>query len=1582
MTPELEGVLAAIRHVAAQGQSAFASLSKVRRALARPADPYAEARALHLLGWVELEQRNGQYGSYWQVKPFDQPRRVYSLGPEEVRQRIAVIIRECRSGRHTFYDRVRARFAWMTVDREDGFLPLLQQLETEGLVRFGMAGGYMTLALQEPTLAPDENEPLEPVPPLSDDDFEVLNRLEDIEAARINFGVVETWTSTVELANRLDRNLGAVTEVLARLEASGHLMLAEDARVRSRFAELARELRHVKQRFRSDDAGERPYLVRSLKVELKDRNKPARDRPLAEVFARASAEADGNQRLALGGLERALHRLWGAEAALAAFQERGLRFVLGAWRGEGNAALAIAADTGSGKTEAACLPLIAGALADRMAGINGVRAVLAYPRIRLVANQAQRLAAYLAACAAEADLPPLTLGLQVKDVPDSFVDMHERYAQVWPQSGPNAFRFPFFACPACGEPLNLKPGKGTGGADALLCTSCAWRFDGWIGAKEQLRTNPPSLFLPTTDSLHQWMHDPRAGRLFGDDPGFAPPRALLADEIHLYTHIHGAQVGLALQRFAARARFNDPGRRETVAIGMSATIGDPASAWGRLIGRSEVDVIQPEAGERDPNPRGREYFYFVQPEVESRGADIAGASTTIQSLMCLGHGMRRRTGAEGGYRALVFFDSIDKMRRLHGAYLDAEEGRELASFRISAFGDDANGAPQTECCREPVGCDRFRDGECWWFAANDSRQVGSSGRRLAGAPLRVAKSPIYSGTSGDAEALVKNADIVFATSSLEVGYDDPDIGLVYQHYAPNNLASFIQRKGRGGRGVNDRPLTAVTLSIYSPRDTWWFRKPREMVSPPRFEAPLNPGNAFVRRGQALSALLDGLALHAATGALGADGQPSQSALRLAAPLAEAAFGEHIWTDLGFAGFADFWEQAWAARVPGPAPRYISELRFCLPWAPNLLFDTINLPALRVLGPDVSGAEREDIGLAFATAAPGNATRRYSAQSVHWRPPVDGPAPWLDSADYEVAQRTSLGLEEAALLCELPSDARESLVGLHTDLCRPTQLTLTKLGWMAGAHWTGEVGFSASRADPIGPLGEGVREVRHDCRGELRGFLIVSVDSSAGRVIAAPEGRAVATVAVHAGTGARTARSGLIATRVYWGADAEVRLNEPGSEPVPFQQIFVAPKTRRPLLHGYQVETEGLRFQVDRDALDEFVNHRIAAMTTDEPERRWRSAQFTRYLVESRARGLGLNAYEARSGADLLVAAAGHPGLRKRLNHLLRFWSSASLAELLEDTRAQLLRQHPLMTVARVEKTAAALAGQPFQKLVRDCLHEVVDPEAMAGYVRSLVLHGLAVRIKAWAAQAGQGDERRLLAHVKLPIQFGTNSEDVITICETGAHGDGTIRGLVERWEESLALWQSGFIATCHNAEEDAISRRFWALKELHQGWRGIDPRQPAALRHIAKVLMPDEPDRPIPATLQRIMFEVEHVEAQPFPLYDVAHALEAVRAGVEAEAGRPVQDWELATAAVSSAVVGTQGVLQRLLQAYAAIDSVADGSLAPEARLADQAFRLAAPLCLDGCRGCVQQSSDLMSDSLAATSVSRQLLQAFAARYS
>ena len=75
------------------------------------------------------------------------------------------------------------------------------------------------------------------------------------------------------------------------------------------------------------------------------------------------------------------------EVCIAGFQERGLEKLLRAYLGLDAAdAFVVTADTGSGKTEAAALPLIVGAAVDRLAGREGVKAVFVYPRVRLAYN--------------------------------------------------------------------------------------------------------------------------------------------------------------------------------------------------------------------------------------------------------------------------------------------------------------------------------------------------------------------------------------------------------------------------------------------------------------------------------------------------------------------------------------------------------------------------------------------------------------------------------------------------------------------------------------------------------------------------------------------------------------------------------------------------------------------------------------------------------------------------------------------------------------------------------------------------------------------------------------------------------------------------------------------------------------------------------------------------------------------------------------------------------------------------------------------------------------------------------------------
>src|SRR3546814_5515976 len=90
-------------------------------------------------------------------------------------------------------------------------------LKDEGLLTYGTARDRLTVDWVEQQTQEAHLPPLEPAPELSDDDFRVLNALEDLEAARINFGVFEAWTSSAGLADRTRFSRDAVTAALGRL---------------------------------------------------------------------------------------------------------------------------------------------------------------------------------------------------------------------------------------------------------------------------------------------------------------------------------------------------------------------------------------------------------------------------------------------------------------------------------------------------------------------------------------------------------------------------------------------------------------------------------------------------------------------------------------------------------------------------------------------------------------------------------------------------------------------------------------------------------------------------------------------------------------------------------------------------------------------------------------------------------------------------------------------------------------------------------------------------------------------------------------------------------------------------------------------------------------------------------------------------------------------------------------------------------------------------------------------------------------------------------------------------------------------
>ena len=134
-----------------------------------------------------------------------------------------------------------------------------------------------------------------------------------------------------------------------------------------------------------------------------------------------------------------------------------------------------------------------------------------------------------------------------------------------------------------------------------------------------------------------------------------------------------------------------------------------------------------------------------------------------------------------------------------------------------------------------LSCPLFQAGECWWVLSQKGkvRQEPLAIKRKSGSDRSVAIEP--------------TDDLVITTSALEVGYDDEDLMCVLQYQAPTNVASFVQRKGRGGRQVGTRPIIVTVLSPYKPTDLFLFRNEHLLTDPTFNKLPLNPQNRYLQR---------------------------------------------------------------------------------------------------------------------------------------------------------------------------------------------------------------------------------------------------------------------------------------------------------------------------------------------------------------------------------------------------------------------------------------------------------------------------------------------------------------------------------------------------------------------------------------------------------------------------------------------------------------------------------------------------------------------------------------------------------------
>jgi hypothetical protein len=702
---------------------------------------------------------------------------------------------------------------------------------------------------------------------------QALTRIELREAALLSWGAVDAIFTRPEIISLIGDGLptgmsaaGALDEMLEAVV----LVQTPEGGFRSRMAETMRLLATLRQSFANRRWWEGPPLVLDQRFLHRPRSRPKRNLPAGDFLSRLAATVTP-------AAHRVAERLVPPE--LSGFQERATRKILAALRSGTDRGVIVTAGTGSGKSLAFYLPalcMIGESVADDLA--HGVRSLAIYPRNELLKDQFSSLLGQVRVLQqAHATERPIVIGTWFGATPYSSQFVSQGRADGWAEIRQVGrlvgWRCPFLDCPSCGGPMFWPVGDARAGRERLTCTSgdCGLTFDEEVInlTRDRAIRRPADILLTTTESLNRQIAAPDRHLAFGmGGPRARRVRLVLLDEVHIYEGTTGAQNALLLRRLRHVVD------RPLTWVGLSATLVNADRFLEQFAGLDEglVSIAQPEPAELRES--GAEYLVALRHDPVWRTGPL---STTIQTAMLVPRCLDRDPGgapyavlpSSGGFfgsRTFAFTDKLDVTNRLYWNLLSAEGWRTptsplarspLALAHLRAEDQVRRPAAEQESAR-----DREPAGQWWWLP----EQLGWD--LAADTQLDVGR------TSSQDTGVSERTDIIVATATLEVGYDDDRVGAVLQHKAPHDAAQFLQRRGRAGRDPAMRPWTVVVLSGWG-RDRRAWQLYEDLFDPELYGRSLPLGNRYVLRMQAAYALMDWLG-----GQLSRIGQ-----------------GKSVWTDL-------------------------------------------------------------------------------------------------------------------------------------------------------------------------------------------------------------------------------------------------------------------------------------------------------------------------------------------------------------------------------------------------------------------------------------------------------------------------------------------------------------------------------------------------------------------------------------------------------------------------------------------------------------------------------------------------------------
>ncbi|WP_071639645.1 protein DpdJ [Paenibacillus polymyxa] len=669
-----------------------------------------------------------------------------------------------------------------------------------------------------------------------------LNELEAEEAKYLSWGYVEGYFTDEELTSLAEsfierheiHDFSAEELINALLEDLHISMLpSRDGEVwRTRMAETVRLIARLRQWFPTKAWQSSPTLVADFRFQEKIRIYPKRN-------INSQALIDTTKGL-LNSLEADVLRYFlegkGSTYKLSDFQQEAAIQMFKDLQDEQSRGFIVTSGTGTGKTLSFYLPALTW-IAARIDKTNWTKAVALYPRNELLKDQFMDTFKEVLELNKMKSLErPISIGAVFGDTPTN----QNQVKSKWKMTS-QGYVCPFLKCPGCKSDLIWSKSDHDSNLERLICLKreCNTVIEGEVLplTRNKMLRNPPDILFTTTEMMNRYMSDQKYGSLIGIGTSQSP-RIVLLDEVHTYTGTHGAQVALLLRRWQ-----HVLGGVPLQFVGLSATLRDSGDFFSQLTGLARTKVAEVDSSYGEPEEKGKEYQLLL------RGDPASGTSllsTTIQTAMLLRR-MLDRTPSDGngttyGSKLFLFTDDLDVTNRLFHTLLDAEARDTNQKNYPKKLDRDPLAALRSHNNDEAK--QRMQNGQSWLFAEDIGHDL--------------VQSLIVGRTSSQDTGVDQKAEVIIASPSLEVGFNDKLVGAVIQHKAPRDLASFVQRKGRAGRDPDMRPWMVTVLSDFG-RDRYMYQSYETLFQPVLERQELPIMNRYVLRIQAVFAFMDWIA---------------------------------------------------------------------------------------------------------------------------------------------------------------------------------------------------------------------------------------------------------------------------------------------------------------------------------------------------------------------------------------------------------------------------------------------------------------------------------------------------------------------------------------------------------------------------------------------------------------------------------------------------------------------------------------------------------------------------------------------------